>query len=181
MLDTVPSFCPEMREEHMNKKIILLNGPSSSGKSSLSKALQELIADMRSEAYEIVSIDDFMKVSTSETIYEDDVYEISGEMCEKIRELFNGGKGVIIDHVITSERIYDQLIDSMAPDKVDTVHIVCPLDVLLRREEERGDRCVGSAESSYTYLYPKDGYDAEVNTGVMSSEEAASKIYSELF
>lgn len=165
----------------MNRKIILLNGPSSSGKSSLSKALQELIADMRSEAYEIVSIDDFMKVSTSETIYEDDVYEISGEMCEKVRELYSGGNGVIIDHVITSERIYDQLIDSMAPDKVDTVHIVCALDVLLKREEERGDRCVGSAESSFTYLYPKDGYDAEVNNGVMSSEEAASKIYAELF
>ncbi len=165
----------------MNRKIILLNGPSSSGKSSLSKALQELIADMRSEAYEIVSIDDFMKVSTSETIYEDDVYEISGEMCEKVRELYSAGNGVIIDHVITSERIYDQLMDLMAPDKVDTVHIVCPLDVLLRREKERGDRCVGSAESSYTYLYPKDGYDVEVNTGSMSSEEAASKIYAELF
>ena len=165
----------------MNKKIILLNGPSSSGKSSLSKTLQKLISDKRSEIYEVVSIDDFMKVSTSETIYEDDVYEISGEMCEKIRELYNDGKGVIVDHVITSERIYDQLIDSMAPDKVDTVHIVCPLDVLLRREKERGDRCIGSAEASYTYLYPKDGYDVEVDTGAMSSEEAASKIFTELF
>ena len=113
----------------MNKKIILLNGPSSSGKSTLSKTLKELIASKRSENYEVVSIDDFMKVSTSETIYEDDVYEISGEMCEKVRELYNAGNGVIIDHVITSERIYDQLIDSMAPDKVDTVHIVCALDV----------------------------------------------------
>lgn len=165
----------------MNKKIILLNGPSSSGKSTLSKSLKELIASKRSENYEVVSIDDFMKVSTSETIYEDDVYEISGEMCEKVRELYSAGNGVIIDHVITSERIYDQLIDSMAPDKVDTVHIVCALDVLLKREEERGDRCVGSAEASFTYLYPKEGYDVEVDTGNLSSSEAAQKIFDTLF
>ena len=165
----------------MNRKIILLNGPSSSGKSSLSLALKDLIARERSENYEIVSIDDHMKVSTSETIYEDDVYEISGEMCEKIRELYEAGNGVIIDHVITSERIYEQLIDSMAPCKVDTVHIVCPLEVLLKREKERGDRCVGSAEASYTYLYPKDGYDVEVDTGTLSSSEAARKIFDALF
>ena len=165
----------------MNRKIILLNGPSSSGKSSLSRALRELIARERSENYEIVSIDDHMKISTSETIYEDDVYEISGEMCEKIRELYDAGNGVVIDHVITSERIYDQLIDSMAPVKADTVHIVCPLEVLLKREEERGDRCAGSAEASYTYLYPKEGYDVEVDTGSLSSAEAARKIFDTLF
>ena len=50
----------------MNRKIILLDGPPGSGKSSLSKVLQKLIADKRSETY-----------------------EISGEMCEKIfAELF---------------------------------------------------------------------------------------------
>ena len=102
-------------------------------------------------------------------------------MCEKVRELYSAGNGVIIDHVITSERIYDQLIDSMAPDKVDTVHIVCALDVLLKREEERGDWCVGSAEASFTYLYPKEGYDVEVDTGNLSSSAAAQKIFDTLF
>ena len=59
----------------MKKQIILLNGPSSSGKSTLSKALQELIEEKRNEKYVIISIDDFMKLSTEETIYEDDVFE----------------------------------------------------------------------------------------------------------
>ena len=165
----------------MERKIILLNGPSSSGKSSLSKALKKLIADERSERYEIVSIDDHMKVSTSETIYEDDVFEISGEMCEKVLEHYDSGAGVIIDHVITSERIYDELLRMIGEDRLFTVHIKCPLEVILEREKARGDRCVGSAEASYTYLYPKEGYDMEVDTSIMSSEEAAQKIFNSLF
>ena len=52
---------------------------------------------------------------------------------------------------------------------------------LLKREEERGDRCVGSAEASFTYLYPKEGYDVEVDTGNLSSSEAAQKIFDTLF
>ena len=52
----------------MSKQIILLNGPSSSGKSTLSKHLQSLIAEKRGEQYAIASIDDFMKISTEETI-----------------------------------------------------------------------------------------------------------------
>ena len=68
----------------MKKQILLLNGPSSSGKSTLSKTLQELIETRRNETYVIVSIDDFMKLSAEETIYEDDVFEISGDMCRRV-------------------------------------------------------------------------------------------------
>lgn len=87
----------------MNHHVILLNGPSSSGKSTLARALRNLILTEANEAYEVVSIDDFMKISKTETIYEDDVYEISGDMCSKVLELLEAGHGVIIDHVITSE------------------------------------------------------------------------------
>jgi len=67
----------------MGKQIILLNGSSSSGKSTLAKVLQHLIEEKRSETYEIVSIDDFLKMATEEVIYEDDVFEISGSLCKK--------------------------------------------------------------------------------------------------
>ena len=45
------------------KQIILLNGPSSSGKSTLSKTLQKMFKE-HGKQYEIVSIDDFMEIST---------------------------------------------------------------------------------------------------------------------
>lgn len=83
----------------MSKKIILLNGPSSSGKSTLAGVLQKLIKDRESEEYGITSIDDFLKMSTGEVIYEDDVFDVSSEICENAIEILDSQHGVIIDHV----------------------------------------------------------------------------------
>ena len=160
----------------MEKLIILLNGPSSSGKSTLAKNLQTLLKETRSEQYEIASIDDFMKISTEETIYEDDVFEISGDLCEAVLDMIKTAHGVIIDHVITSERIFAQLKEMLNGYPLFTVHVECPLEVLIAREEARHNRCIGSAEASYTYLYPKDGYDLTVNTHSRTSKECAARI-----
>ena len=161
----------------MKKQIILLNGPSSSGKSTLSRVLQELIAEKRNAKFAVVSIDDYMKLTTEETIYEDDVYEISGDMCRGALDALETHAGVIIDHVITSERIFTQLQELLGKYPIHTVHVTCPLPVLLEREYARKNRCLGSAEASYTYLFPQDGYDMTVDTSVMSPVECAEKIF----
>ena len=160
----------------MEKQIILLNGPSSSGKSTLSKALQVLLAEKRTARYEVISIDDYMKISTEETIYEDDVFEISEDLCNGALEALKHSDGAIIDHVITSERIFVQLKEMLSGYSLYTVHVTCPLEVLLAREEARHNRCIGSAEASYEYLYPKDGYDLTVDTHQMTTEECALRI-----
>ena len=160
----------------MQKQVILLNGPSSSGKSTLSKTLQGIIAEKRDEEYAIVSIDDYMKISQEETIYEDDVFEISGDMCNGALAALETSAGVIIDHVITSQRIFRQLQDMLGAYSVRLIHVTCPLEVLLQRENDRKNRCLGSAEASYTYLFPKDGYDMTVDTSVMTSLECAEEI-----
>ena len=164
----------------MKKQIILLNGPSSSGKSTLSKALQKLIEEKQGEQYYIISIDDFMKVSLEETIYEDDVYEISADMCIGALNALKTYSGVIIDHVITSERIYCQLTSMLADYSIRSVHVSCPPEILLQREVARKNRCIGSAESSYTYLFPKSGYDLTVDTSVTSPSDCAEIILKEL-
>ena len=159
------------------KQAILLNGPSSSGKSTLAKELQALIKEQESGDYKIVSIDDFMKTDPMETIYEDDVYAVSGDLCEKALEILRSGSGVIIDHVITSERIFRQLKEMLYAYPLRTVHITCLPAVLREREGARGDRCPGSAEASAEYLYPRDGYDLTVDTGVKSPRENALAIW----
>ena len=158
--------------------VILLNGPSSSGKSTLSRALRDLIAQKGAQNYGIISIDDFMKIATDETIYEDDVFEINEDMCLAAAEILKDSPGVIIDHVITSQRIFRQLMDLLAKFQIRTVHVSCPLEVLLQRENARGNRCIGSAEASYTYLYPQDGYDLTVDNAAMTPEENAARICS---
>ncbi len=164
----------------MKKQIILLNGPSSSGKSTLAKALQKRTEEKGNERYEIVSIDDFLKMTTQDTIYEDDVFEISCALCERVLELMKTAPGVIIDHVITSRRIFEQLKQMLGTYPLRTVQVTCPLEVLRQREEARKNRCLGSAEASYEYLYPKDGYDLTVDTHRMSAAQCALEIYEAL-
>ena len=156
-------------------KIILLNGLSSSGKSTLSRAIKA-----RLDGFEVVSIDDFMKLAKDETIYEDDVFEISADMCNRALELLGSGNGIIIDHVITSERIFAQLTEMLKGFDICKVKVTCPVEILCEREKARGDRCVGSAESSLTYLYPQDGYDVEVDTHKMTADECAERIIEQL-
>ena len=163
------------------KQVILLNGPSSSGKSTLSKALQKAAGERLSERYEVVSIDDFMEGSPLETIYEDDVYAVSGNLCDRVLEILAGGSGVIIDHVITSGRIFSQLKEMLQAYPLRTVHVTCPVHVLREREQARGDRCPGSAESSAEYLYPKEGYDLTIDTAEGTPEKNADLIVRALF
>ncbi len=169
-----------MGSAQMEKQIILLNGPSSSGKSTLSKELQSLIAEETNEVYEIVSIDDFLAMTVDEPIYEDDVFEISLKMCEEALAALDRSCGVIIDHVITSERIFNQLKATLDRYPILTVRVTCPLEILRQREEQRKNRCLGSAEASDTYLFPKDGYHVTVDTHEMTPSECSLRIYREL-
>ena len=159
----------------MRYRAILLNGPSSSGKSTLARALQQAL---RGAAYRIVSIDDYLEVTADEAIWEDDVYAVSPRLCAAVAETLAAGEGVIIDHVITSERIHRQLMDALADVPVRKVRVTCPREELIRREQARGDRCPGSAEASLDYLYPQDGYDLTVDTAEKSAKEIAGDILS---
>ena len=165
----------------MKQQVILLNGPSSSGKSTLAKALLALLSNERHEKYEVTSIDDFMRIAPTEKIYEDDVYEVSGDICKRALESLKAGNGVIIDHVITSERVFSQLTETLSAYPIRLVHVTCPLDILKSRELARGNRCIGSAEDSAEYLFPKEGYDLVVDTGTKSPAENALQIINVLF
>ena len=160
----------------MSEKIILLNGPSSAGKSTLAGTLQRLIKDMKNEKYGIISIDDFLKMSTDEVIYEDDVFEVSSKLCKNAIELLGSRQGVIIDHVITSKRIFKQLIEALGFYNIYLIHVTCPLLELERREKKRENRCLGSAEASYQYLFPKEDYDLTVDTFQLSAKECSLQI-----
>ena len=160
----------------MQKRVILLNGPSSSGKSTLARTLQTRMRQTRNEDWPVLSIDDFMRVETDCPIYEDDVYEINADLCGAAAAALSSAPGVIVDHVITSERIDRQCRDAFSDARLVCVHVVCPLAVLKARELARKDRYVGSAEASLTYLYPKDGYDCTVDTHTMLPDACADEI-----
>ena len=67
----------------MSLNVILLNGASSSGKSTLARSLKEYIEYSKKEEYAVISIDDFLDMAVDQPIYEDDVFEISPLLCQK--------------------------------------------------------------------------------------------------
>ena len=147
----------------------------------LARTLQELILKKRGEAYEIVSIDDFLKMSAHKTIYEDDVFGVSPALIEAASRALRTGSGVIIDLVITSKRIFDQLIDAFHDCSRKLIRVTCPREVLKAREAARGNRCSGSAEASDAFLFPKDGYDLRVDTHAAFATECAERIFEFIF
>ena len=86
------------------------------------------------------------------------------------------GKTVIIDHVLTSARIYRALNNAGAGFQMKTVLVSCDVEMLRRREAERGDRCVGSAEVSAQFLYPKTEYDLCIDSSNKSPAALAEEI-----
>lgn len=157
----------------MNKQIILLNGPSSAGKSSISRALKTLLSE-RGKNVQIISIDDFLNMSPEEPIWEDDVFEITPNMVNVVVAAQKEEKVVIIDHVITSARIFEAFVEHF--EHVLKVFVTCSIEVLRQREAARGDRYVGSAEASLQYLYPQEGYDVIVDTSDISELQGATFI-----
>ena len=164
---------------HRKPDVLLLNGPSSAGKSSIAKAMKQLLLDSGTDVV-ILSLDDYLQMSANEPIWEDDVFAIMPHMCEGIAEALRDGKTVIIDHVITSFRIWQALCNAVSGFQMKTVLVSCDVETLRRREAERGDRCAGSAEASLQYLYPKTGYDLCVDNSEASPAALAEMIVNSL-
>lgn len=105
----------------MRRQAILPGGPSSSGKSTLARALQHLL-EAQGREFGIVSIDDLLEMSPEEPIYEDDVFAITQELGAQALDACGG---VILDQVMTSERIYDGVMRALDDCPTLTVRVAC--------------------------------------------------------
>lgn len=168
-------------------KIIFLNGTSSSGKSTLAKALQRKL----SEPYFCIAMDTFTDIispwftgdyngETSENLERQSL----SAMHHTIKLYSDLGYNVIVDDVICKwvssqgkeYRLLEECVELMHDYPILFVKVYCPLEELKHREIERGDRGIGSAEGNYNLLYPKDDYDIVVDTYKNTSEECADMI-----
>lgn len=154
--------------------LILLNGPSSAGKSTIAKRLLARLGTTRECS--LIALDDYMTVGTNEEIWEDDVFAATERMYADVSQALAENRLVIVDHVITSRRIYDALLAAVGPRAFVKALVTCSLETLRARERKRGDRYIGSAEASLRFLYPTDGYDVRVDTEKQSAEEILDAI-----
>ena len=158
--------------------IIWLNGVSSSGKTTLTRALQKKLAEpyywLANDTFCDMSPEKLWHIDASETEYQ------ALSMLNHTVKLFSDmGKNIIVDHVLISAQkgnLLKESVNLLYGYPVLFVHVVCPLNELQRREKERGDRNIGQAESQLSILNPQDSYDITVNTYTQTTEECADLI-----
>jgi chloramphenicol 3-O-phosphotransferase/N-acetylglutamate synthase-like GNAT family acetyltransferase len=168
--------------------IIFLNGVSSSGKTTLSLALQQKL----NEPYFIISQDIFRQM-WGEKFWEDspdNMYNQTMSLMYKTVRLFsNQGKNVIVDHIMLSDAFLDSYngegtlkdaVNQLIDCPLLFVHVTCDINELRKREKERGDRDIGHAEQQLAYLYPQDTYDVIVDTHANTIDECVDKIINSL-
>jgi chloramphenicol 3-O phosphotransferase len=179
-------------------RIILINGTSSSGKTTLVKGLQSTLPDLWLEmgidrfAYALPgrilgqptwpqlfryvrpdgASDGPFTIETTELGHR----FVSG-MHATAAALAEAGLNVIVDHVLLERAWMDELSRLWAGFDVLLVGVRCPLSVVLERERERKDRTLGQAEAQFAVVHRwSDEYDVEVDTSVLTPDEAVAHI-----
>ena len=159
-------------------RIILLNGASSAGKSSIGRALLPLLSD----PWFLVPGDAIGAMrSTVHTRILDDA-EI-GEMLRRTRlgyhravaALASAGNDVIMDYPLSEQWRLDDLLETLEGYDVTLVEVRCTPAELERRERDRGDRPVGLARSQ-TFVYAHGDCDIAVDTTNAGPDECATMI-----
>lgn len=184
--------------------IIFLNGASGAGKTSICKALQ----DMLPTAYLHIGIDQFIEMmpdklndftgeSPQDGFYWKSVtlddgspaFKITaGEYGKKINDAYRQsaanlagmGLSLIIDDITNGNEELQFWKILLKPYNVIYVGVYCDVDILQMREKQRGDRKIGTAIEQNQRVHRDIDYDFCVDSTNMSAQQCAQKIISEL-
>lgn len=154
--------------------IILLNGVSSSGKSTLARALLKQLPD-----YFHYSLDNFdVVIEHMEDRENKRLIPVETEyFFHRTIALFaDKGINLIVDHVLHDLFTRTDFEESLSGYSRLRVGVHCPLEELARRERERGDRRIGQALKQLEFVHKEVLYDIEVDTYIDSTENCAQKI-----
>ncbi|MCX6379557.1 MAG: chloramphenicol phosphotransferase [Armatimonadetes bacterium] len=152
----------------MAGKIIFLNGASSSGKSTLSRALQAKL----DEPFWHFSIDHIneagilptSRIRSGEFRWSDMRLSFFEGFHHCLPALVGAGNNLIVEHIIETEEWMHRLVYLLEPFDVFFIGLHCPLIELERRETARGDRRVGEAKQDYETTHNFGVYDLEITS-----------------
>lgn len=145
-------------------QIILLNGTSSSGKSSIAKELSDLLDG----PYYSLAVDVFNGMRAKRPLGPDEVddvlYRMRRGFHRAIAGMAAGGNNLIVDHVLSEEWRLRDCLEQFAPFDVVFVGVHCSPAELARRERLRGDRPAGLAAQQLVRVHRHAVYDVECDT-----------------
>lgn len=182
--------------------IVILNGPSASGKSSIQKQFQKI----NDELYLTIGIDGFFdqvlpdvdengtSIKNNKIIRWVD-FEIDGTehqvialhvgdlghqviqgMHRAIASYADQGNNVIVDYILYDQLWLPDLIKVFCKYKVYLIAVNAPLKVIEQRESKRGTSPIGHARSHFNSVHHNMVYDLQVETSVKTAEEIAYDI-----
>lgn len=160
--------------------IILLNGASSSGKSTLAAALRDAL----DEPFWHYSIDHLLagdmlpsaRIDSGDFSWKDMRPSFFAGFHASLPALANAGNNLIVEHIIETQEWMDRLVTLLHGLDVFFVGVHCPLDELERRERSRGDRRIGEARTDFETTHRFCSYDMEVWSTIPATENARSII-----
>ncbi|HVN15181.1 MAG TPA: AAA family ATPase [Anaerolineales bacterium] len=149
-------------------KIIIINGPSSSGKTTLALALQKQL-DIPFIRF---SFDLFLdhKAFPSEGIkngkfsWEQMRPSVFRGLHQCLPALATAGNNIIFDHIIETKAWLYELVSLISKLDVFFVGLHCSLPELERRELQRGDRHRGEARRDLETVHSIPTYDLEIDS-----------------
>jgi chloramphenicol 3-O phosphotransferase len=171
--------------------ILLLNGCTSAGKSSLTRALQAQLPDcwLRfgiDDAFGMLPValhNDRNGFWFDTDAWGDPRLNLgpAGKTAlaayrRAVVAMANSGASLIVDEVILDRDARDDWLVALPADGVIMCGVRCELDELCRRERARGDRLIGQARGQFRHVHDAMIYDIEVDTTSASPEDCARQI-----
>ena len=194
-------------KEFQEGQAILLNGTSSSGKTTLAKVLQQKLK----EPYLYVSLDQYRDSlpdkyrglnSPPGTTGHDglNVVPIDSKDGGKISSIQFGhygkkvlhgmrlssaglvrdGLNIIIDDILLEASFLDEYLKAFRDLKLYFIGLVCPLETAEKREASRIGRFPGTAQSQLEVCHAHEVYDLSLDTSILSPEDCAERIIDRL-
>jgi chloramphenicol 3-O phosphotransferase len=162
--------------------VIFLNGTSSSGKTTIAKALQDKLA----EPYMYVSIDNYFHMYPERFLHpnsQEDAKVLDGlvpavisGLHKSVAALARAGNNVLVDHVLQMDGSLKECVGNWVGLDVLFVGVKCPLKIAEKREKKRGDRNIGTARHQFELVHAHALYDIEIDTSRLTVAECVARI-----
>lgn len=171
-------------------KIVVMNGVSSVGKTSVAKAIQ----NHASRAFLHVQMDDFLRMLPRRAFDSQDglvfkridshtIDVQSGDLVERalagmrnaVASMAECGNNMVVDDIFFTDEDadYRRLLKQY---DFQLVGLSAPLEVVQERERIRGDRDIGLAKGQYDRVHTGRVYDLEMDTSENSPDQIAQEI-----
>jgi chloramphenicol 3-O phosphotransferase len=180
-----------IKETRGGMTIIFLNGCTSAGKSSLTKALHKSLPGL----WLATGMDHAITMAPPQLHHDPDGFFFDHDDAGDVRlnfgpsgqallaahrrasvALAQPGSNLILDEVLATPDMRELWLEALAGCKVWFVGVHCALEELESREIARGDRRIGQARGQFGKVHQGMIYDIEVDTSLLSIEAACALI-----